>query len=70
MLWQNDEGYVMILPPELAQLTDNKASVDRGHTDLLHSSVYIGARRALRYEKQAAISAVINDFAKKQSNFP
>ncbi len=34
----------MILASELAQLTDNKAFVDSGHTDLLHSSVYIGAR--------------------------
>lgn len=41
MLWQSDVGYVMVLVPELINLIDNKASVECGDTNLLHSSVYI-----------------------------
>ncbi len=41
MLSQSDVGYVMVLAPELIKLIDHKASVECGHTNLLHSSVYI-----------------------------
>lgn len=40
-MWQSDEGYVVVLAPELIKLIDHKASVECGHTNLLHSSVYI-----------------------------
>ncbi len=36
----------MVLPPELIKLIDRKASVECGHNNLLHSSVYISQLNA------------------------
>ena len=46
MLSQSDVGYVMVLAPELIKLIDDKALVECGHTNLLHSSVYISQLNA------------------------